>query len=37
MLPFADSALVDAVNVIVEPVGARSGTFWHASGQILPW
>jgi type II secretory pathway pseudopilin PulG len=31
VVPFADSALVVAVNVIVEPVGARSGTFWQAT------
>src|SRR5215510_12099982 len=29
--PFAEMVLLDAVNVIVDPVGARSGTFSHAS------
>jgi hypothetical protein len=29
VVPLAESAVVDAVSVIVEPVGARSGTFWH--------
>jgi hypothetical protein len=29
-VPFADNAVVDAVSVIDDPVGARSGTFWQA-------
>jgi hypothetical protein len=34
VVPFADSAVVDAVSVIVDPVGARSGTLWHAEANI---
>src|SRR5262245_239503 len=30
VVPFTDSAVLPAVSVIVEPFGARSGTFWQA-------
>jgi hypothetical protein len=31
VVPFADRAEVAVVNVMVEPVGARSGTLWQAT------
>ena len=30
-VPLADNAVVDAVSVMDDPVGARSGTFWQAT------
>ena len=32
-VPFADNAVVDEVSVIVDPVGARSGTFSQATAE----
>lgn len=31
VVPLAGSALASAVSVMVEPVGASNGTFWHAA------